>query len=42
MNTEFADMSHGWTCRGDLSDEKIAAGVKLAMESMSNFFNERL
>jgi len=24
---EFADMAHGWTCRGDIKDEKIKRDV---------------
>jgi dienelactone hydrolase len=39
---EFADMKHGWTTGGDLSDTKVEAEVKRAMVEAANFFEKHL
>ena len=32
LSTEFSDMQHGWSLRGDVSDEKIKLKVELFLE----------
>ena len=34
----YADMSHGWSCRGDLSDEKVKRDVEAVMKDAIGFF----
>ena len=34
---DFVDMKHGWTCRGDIKDEKIARDVDLAFNYADDF-----
>ncbi len=33
----FRDMQHGWTCRGDIKDEKIARDVDVAFNQVLEF-----
>ncbi|EOD10873.1 hypothetical protein EMIHUDRAFT_215122 [Emiliania huxleyi CCMP1516] len=35
---EFPDMSHGWSCRGDLADEKVRRDVEAVMKDAIGFF----
>lgn len=39
-STEFADMQHGWSLRGDTKDEKIKEKVELAMNLIYAFFDK--
>jgi len=39
---EFPDMVHGWTLRGDLTDEKVARDVALTMDLIMQFLNTHL
>jgi len=39
---EFPTMRHGWTVRGDLSDENVEKDVKKAIEEALSFFNKNL
>jgi hypothetical protein len=41
-SVRFADMQHGWTTRGDLSDEKIARDNEEFIRLMTDYFNEHL
>ena len=34
----YPDMSHGWSCRGDLSDEKVKRDVEAVMKDAIGFF----
>jgi len=38
----YPDMSHGWTCRGDLADEKVKRDVEAVMKDASEFFKKYL
>ena len=33
----FPEMIHGWTCRGDITNEKTARDVNLCFEQVANF-----
>ena len=35
-------MSHGWSCRGDLADAKVKAGVEGVMKDAIGFFEKYL
>ena len=39
---EFADMSHGWVPRGDITVPEVQRDVQLAMEEASAYFAELL
>lgn len=39
---EFPDMAHGWTTRGDVSDDKIRRDVKLAIDEALKFFKKHV
>jgi len=39
---EFGDMSHGWTTRGDMKDEKVNRDVKKAFQSALDFFKKHV
>lgn len=38
----FPDMTHGWLCRGDLSDATVARDVELGMKHMVTWFKEQM
>mmetsp|Transcript_6284 Transcript_6284/g.17512 ORF Transcript_6284/g.17512 Transcript_6284/m.17512 type:complete len:245 (-) Transcript_6284:104-838(-) len=38
----FADMTHGWVCRGDLSDAMVRRDVEAAIAHMVEFFGKNL
>lgn len=38
----YPDMSHGWSCRGDLSDEKVKRDVDLVLKDAISFFAKYL
>ena len=38
----FAEMSHGWVPRGDLSNEAVKRDVGLAMAEAAAYFTEAL
>lgn len=33
----YPDMAHGWTCRGDLADEKVVRDVEASMKEAADF-----
>ena len=35
-------MSHGWSCRGDLSDEKVKRDVEAVMKDAIGYFDKYL
>lgn len=37
LSTEFADMQHGFSLRGDVNDEKIKVAVQLFLDTTFNF-----
>lgn len=39
---DFTEMSHGWVNRGDVSDSKVQADVKKALELGSAFFHKHV
>lgn len=39
-SVRFPDMSHGWVPRGNMSDEKVAAGVTAALDAMTAFLDK--
>jgi hypothetical protein len=40
LSTEFADMQHGWSVRGDTNDPHIRAKVELAFEKIYAFYSK--
>ena len=40
--SNYPEMSHGWSCRGDLSDEKVKRDVEAVMKDAIGFFNKYL
>ena len=39
---EYNDMIHGWVSRGDVADPAVKAGVEKAMNSIIQFFGEKM
>ena len=39
---EFLDMSHGWTVRGDLTQENVKKDVEKALTEATEFFKQNL
>lgn len=42
MATEFADMNHGWSVRGDITDAAVKAQVDKFIEHMTAWFTEHM
>lgn len=38
----FPDMTHGWSCRGDLSDEKVKRDVAQVLDDVKQFFAKHI
>jgi len=38
----FPDMAHGWVSRGDVTQEKVARDIKLALEMTFDFFQKNI
>ena len=38
----YHDMKHGWSCRGDLADDKVRRDVESVMKDASGFFKQYL
>lgn len=39
---EYPDMTHGWSCRGDVSDEKVKRDVDDVMKEAIGFYAKHL
>ena len=38
----YPEMSHGWSCRGDLADDKVRRDVGLCMQDALGFLAQHL